>query len=114
MMYAITDTGYRAVTADMEISPGESRVESLPPYLLSNIKGGQIRSDRGQLLRSTDWTQMDDAPLSAAEKLAWGLYRQALRDLPELPGFPDVAWPQQPGLINGTAGQGGTIEVRLP
>lgn len=49
--------------------------------------------ERDELLRSTDWTLMADAPLSGAQKAAWGVYRQALRDLPALPGFPDVPWP---------------------
>ncbi|WP_259206506.1 tail fiber assembly protein [Stenotrophomonas sp. BIGb0135] len=110
-MFAITDTGYRAVTADMALSPGETRVDVLPAVLLTKIRGEQMKAERSQRLRSTDWTQMDDAPLSLAEKLAYGVYRQALRDLPALAGFPDVVWPQPPGLANGAAGDGGTIRI---
>lgn len=112
-MFAITETCCRAVIADMAIAPGETRVDSLPAALLTKIRGKQMKSERSQRLRSTDWTQMADAPLTAPEKLAWGVYRQALRDLPALPGFPDVAWSQQPGLLNGTAGEGGSGALNL-
>lgn len=111
-MFAITDTGYRAVTADMTLSPGETRVDALPAALLTKIRGEQMKSERSQRLRSTDWTQMADAPLSAVEKLAYSVYRQALRDLPALAGFPDVAWPQPPNLANGTADE--TSPIRIP
>ena len=39
----------------------------------------QIRLWRNAELKSTDWTQVDDAPV---DKTAWAEYRQALRDLP--------------------------------
>lgn len=110
-MYAITETSYRAVSADMGLSPGETRVDAIPQWLLDAIEAAQMRGERTTRLRATDWTQMDDAPLTAVEKLAWGVYRQALRDLPALPGFPDVAWPQPPNLANGTAGETGTIRI---
>lgn len=61
------------------------------------------RFRRNAELRSTDWTQMDDAPLTAAEKLAHQVYRQALRDLPGQPGFPSVPWPKLPPLNDGAA-----------
>lgn len=54
---------------------------------------------RNDLLRSTDWTQVADAKLTGLEKAAWAAYRQALRDLPTLSGFPNVPWPVVPGVI---------------
>ncbi len=54
----------------------------------------QIRHQRDQLLRETDWTQLADAPLSEPERLAYRAHRQRLRDLPQQ--FPDgkgVVWP---------------------
>lgn len=101
--YAITDIGYRAIAPDATLAPGETEVSSIPVGLLVKIKAEKVKSERSQRLRATDWTQMDDAPLSLPQKLAWGVYRQALRDLPALPGFPDVAWPTAPGL-EGAAG----------
>lgn len=102
-MFAITDIGYRAVTAEMALAPGETRVDALPAALLTRIKGEQMKAERSRLLRSTDWTQMDDAPLTPAKKLEWGAYRQLLRDLPGVAGFPNVPWPQPPANTDGTA-----------
>lgn len=102
-MYAISDSGYRAVTVEMPLNAGETRVTELPAALLTRIKGDQMKAERSQLLRSTDWTQMDDAPLTAAKKLEWGAYRKLLRDLPTVVGFPDVPWPQPPANSDGAA-----------
>ncbi len=56
---------------------------------------GQIREQRDQKLRATDWTQLPDVP--AATRAAYLAYRQALRDLTEQPGFPrKVEWPVAP------------------
>lgn len=53
-----------------------------------------IRAKRNQLLDSTGWTQLPDAPVDRA---AWAAYRQQLRDLPSQPGFPwAVQWPNEP------------------
>lgn len=57
-----------------------------------------IRTARDALLAKCDWTQVSDAPLSAAEKTAWKTYRQALRDYPETvvdPAAPPP-WPGSP------------------
>lgn len=54
----------------------------------------QVRAKRGILLNDTDWTQYTDSPLEENEKIKWATYRQALRDLPQQPGFPeDIKWP---------------------
>lgn len=105
-MFAITETGYRAVTAEMALAPGETRVDVLPSSLLTRIRGEQMKAERSQRLRATDWTQMADAPLTALEKAAYQTYRQALRDLPSAPGFPDVPWPTLPTIRDGTASSG--------
>ena len=56
-----------------------------------------VRQHRDMLLFQCDWTQMADAPLSAAKKKEWKEYRAALRDITEQPGFPsEVIWPQEP------------------
>lgn len=103
-MYAITNTSYRAISPGMQLQAGETEVAEVPASLLTSIKGEQMKAERSQLLRSTDWTQVDDAPLSAEQKTAVALYRQQLRDLPALPGFPDVAWPALPTLGGAASG----------
>lgn len=112
-MYAITDSSYRAVTADMQPAAGETIVTVVPQALLTKIKGEQFKAERAQRLRSSDWTQMADAPLSVAAKTAWAVYRQALRDLPTLPAFPEVPWPTPPSLDGaaGTASDGQGIHI---
>lgn len=102
-MYAITAQGFRTITADMPLAIGETLVESLPPELIGKIDTDQKRMVRDELLRSTDWTQMADSPLTVTQKLLWSTYRKALRDLPAMPGFPNVSWPIPPAL-DGAAG----------
>ena len=55
-----------------------------------------VRAQRDRLLSASDWTQLADAPVDQA---AWATYRQALRDLPEQDGFPDVAMPAAPDAV---------------
>ena len=55
------------------------------------------RNERNLRLRFTDWTQLPDAPLTAEQKAAYAVYRQALRDVPEQAGFPEaIEWPEEP------------------
>jgi len=61
-------------------------------------KSAEVRQQRNQLLTECDWTQLADSPLDADAKLAWALYRETLRNVPEQPGFPwNVEWPPTPG-----------------
>ena len=56
-----------------------------------------IRYMRAQFLASTDWTQLEDAPISAEKKEAYKVYRQALRDIPETFSTPEsVVFPDLP------------------
>ena len=40
-----------------------------------------IRNKRNELLKESDWTQVNDCPLSDSKKTEWATYRQELRDL---------------------------------
>jgi len=56
-----------------------------------------VRKQRNELLKSTDWTQVDDSPLSNIQKAEWAIYRQALRDVTTQTNFPwSVIWPTEP------------------
>jgi hypothetical protein len=61
-----------------------------------------IISARNSKLFTSDWTQLPDAPLSAAKKAEWAAYRQALRDFPDtldlnsINSLSDVVWPTPP------------------
>ena len=60
-------------------------------------KTEHVRHDRNSRLTQCDWTQVDDTPLDNVAKAKWAAYRQALRDVPDQPGFPfNVVWPEQP------------------
>ncbi len=54
----------------------------------------KIRDERDKKLAACDWTQLPDAMV---DKAAWATYRQALRDVPQQPGFPEtILWPEKP------------------
>lgn len=59
-------------------------------------KSKQLRAMRNDLLSRSDWTQVADAPV---DQQAWATYRQALRDLPDAPGFPDIDLPRPPAIV---------------
>ena len=61
-------------------------------------KDASARARRDSQLRASDWTQVRDAPLTAAQVTAWASWRQQLRDLPAHPSWPGMAWPTQPAL----------------
>ena len=53
-----------------------------------------VREQRGEKLKDSDWTQVEDAPV---DKAVWATYRQALRDITAQTGFPwTVEWPVAP------------------
>lgn len=59
----------------------------------------EARTKRDKLLADTDWTQVLDAPIDAATREAYRVYRQALRDIPEQEGFPEtIIWPELPAV----------------
>jgi hypothetical protein len=58
---------------------------------------GILRAKRDRLLAESDWSQLDDVPLTDDLRAAWAAYRHALRDITEQPGWPaDVVWPVKP------------------
>jgi len=54
------------------------------------------REQRNQLLADSDWTQMNDSPLSNEDKTAWATYRQTLRDITADESWPNVTFPATP------------------
>lgn len=61
-----------------------------------NTKAAQLRRQRDIALMNSDWTQVLDAPV---DRNAWAAYRQALRNLPEHPDFPNVELPKDPDYV---------------
>jgi len=67
------------------------------PQPATDTRASDARGKRDGLIASCDWTQIPDAPLTAAQRAAWVTYRQALRDVPAQAGFPDtIDWPVTP------------------
>ena len=57
----------------------------------------KLRSERDNLLVSSDFTQLGDIGLSESKKTEWINYRQALRDLPANTSDPaNPNWPTKP------------------
>ena len=57
------------------------------------------RTTRNKLLADSDWTQVNDSPLSNEVKTAWATYRQELRGLSDADAWPNLAnddWPVAP------------------
>lgn len=56
-----------------------------------------IREQRNQLLKDCDWIQISDYDLELFNKNEWAIYRQELRDLPQVQSNPfDISWPTLP------------------
>jgi len=113
-----TDTGeiVGTTTSDITIdqvslNDGESAIEGNYSGLEYKIENNQavprtepitelIRQKRNDLLIASDWTQVNDSPLSDTKKAEWATYRQELRDLPSshqsTTNFDDVVFPTQP------------------
>jgi hypothetical protein len=56
-----------------------------------------IRKERNKLLTECDWRVLPDSPTT--NRAEWYMYRQALRDFPELvlvSNFNEVFWPTPP------------------
>ena len=52
-----------------------------------------VRSQRDQMLKDTDWMGLSDVTMTAE----WATYRQSLRDITNQEGFPhSVTWPTEP------------------
>lgn len=56
-------------------------------------KAAEVRKERNAKIAACDWRVLPDVLNSDV----WKVYRQALRDIPAQPGFPDnVVWPVEP------------------
>ena len=75
-------------------------VEPLTAEELQNRIGTQwnvVRSQRTQMLRDSDWTQLSDSPV---DKAVWATYRQELRDITKQVDPFNIIWPKIPGQVD--------------
>lgn len=69
------------------------RVERDPEEVPNEWWLERFRNWRAEELKTTDWTQLSDAPVDAE---SWANYRQILRDLPAKKNFANVELPTRP------------------
>lgn len=85
-----TDDGVVTVTPNTEAWEVWKAEQPDPSILIAE----EVRQQRNTLLSETDWTQLNDAPLTDKEKEKYRTYRQALRDIPQQESFPEnITWP---------------------
>jgi hypothetical protein len=85
-----------ADTAATEDQPAKSAAEQEAEYkaMKDAEQAANVRRTRTEKLKDSDWTQIAD---STADKAAWAVYRQALRDITGQAGFPwTIDWPEAP------------------
>ena len=59
----------------------KEQIEALFPIVEFEMALDELRAKRNKLLADTDYTQLPDVGFNAAERNAWMVYRQALRDI---------------------------------
>jgi hypothetical protein len=75
-----------------EIPYTEDEIQNALPYIIN-----LVIKKRNELLKSSDWTQLADSPISDDRKEQFKKYRQELRDLPLQENFPiNVNFPVEP------------------
>jgi len=74
-------------------------IDGVPTEYTPDIKP-VLRTIRNGLLEESDWTQVNDSPLTTEKKAEWAVYRQALRDLPanntNATSIDDITFPTPP------------------
>lgn len=64
---------------------------------LLNYKASEVRKERNEKLKNTDWAVLPDCALTEEQKRAWIKYRDELRKVPQQIGFPkNFYWPELP------------------
>ena len=82
-----------------EVTTTKAEHESARQAALDAKASETNRKTRNDLLVGSDWTQMNDSPLTNEQKTAWATYRQELRDISDLDAWPNLGdddWPVAP------------------
>jgi len=77
-------------------SPAKTAAENEAAYkaIKDAERAQNVRNQRNELLKDSDWTQIADSPVNKED---WAAYRQSLRNLPSAEGFPwTVTFPSKP------------------
>ena len=86
-------TWYNKTTGDGAVFDDAEDMSNWPDFQADPVEATatQVRAERDELLAASDHMALADRITDE-----WRDYRQALRDLPEQDGFPDVAFPVAP------------------
>ena len=77
--------------------PSQEMLDAAKAQFDLEVKAQDVRKNRSKLLADTDWVVIMHTEKGTNIPMEWEIYRQALRDVPEQPGFPfDVTWPEKP------------------
>lgn len=91
---------YDCETRQLELEPlsgADKKQAKSDAAAHKDLLAAELRARRDALLAASDWTQVPDAPLSAAARKKWATYRQQLRDLPAKTKDPaNPSWPKPP------------------
>ena len=82
----VTVRGTNINTCEIEWHNGtppipKEQILAIIPQVELDMAMETLRAKRNKLLADTDWTQLPDVGFNAAERNAWMIYRQALRDI---------------------------------
>lgn len=89
--YKATAAGQVPLSAEeeAELDANQAQHESL--------LAAQARTKRDALLAGCDWVVIKASETQSVLTPEWAAYRQALRDVPQQPGFPtNIDWPTKP------------------
>jgi hypothetical protein len=93
---ALPRTADPAETLRVDIETGEL-VAYEPPEPSEEAIAASARATRDGRLRDSDWVVVLASERARAMPKEWADYRQALRDVPQQPGFPSaIQWPAPP------------------
>lgn len=88
----------------MRLEEGEAAAEAarMAEYNSPEARAQRVRDERDRRIAATDYIMAVDYPLRDEQRTAWTAYRQALRDMPGMAGFPwdgggdNTPWPIRP------------------
>ena len=97
--WLVVDDGSGPVIAEWnlpETQPTQTQLNAAWSAANSANEWGLVREKRALLLNNSDWTQLEDVPLTTEKKESWRTYRQSLRDITTQANPATVSWPTQP------------------
>ena len=97
--WLVVDDGSGPVIAEWnlpETQPTQTQLNAAWSAANSGNLWSLARGIRKPLLEASDWTQLEDVPLTTEQKESWRTYRQSLRDITTQANPATVSWPTPP------------------